>query len=144
MPPRRREGELVEALLSVMTDLAPGLLVFKHQDVRECGHPDWSVSGGGRTSWWEFKHGVPSFDAHGLQLLTCRRLARASFCRYVIWQESARGDAQRTLIVHPEMVHRARTHGTWDFEAERASEGLNFAFVADFILGVHFGSSHAR
>lgn len=143
MPPERRENELKIPVRNLLAVMAPGYLVFNHQDVRESGHPDWSISGDGKTTWWEFKHGVPDFDPHGLQLLTCQRLARASFCRYIIWQEGADGGNPRTLIVHPDEVRRARREKSWDLRAEQEARGFGPNFIVCYILGVHRGTRNA-
>jgi hypothetical protein len=137
-----REGELCDRQLAAIPEVfPPGFKVLRHQDVRHPGYPDWSVSANGRSCWWEFKHGTPTFDDFKLQLQTCRELARASYCRYVIWQESDAG--QNTLIVHPDEVLAARRRGSWAFHAEAAAPGFDFLFVARFMHRLHFGDLYA-
>lgn len=146
MPPAHRETPLCDELLpillvqhSLLVGPSEVIEVLRHQDVRHPGYPDWSISCGGRTSWWEFKHGTPSFDDFKLQLQTCRRLARASYCRYVIWQEAASGHNPRTMIVHPDEVLRARRANSWWFTPEDSATGFDHAFIAQFILRTHYG-----
>lgn len=79
----------------------PSFVVFSHQEVRRNGVPDISVDGNGVASRWEFKHATPYFQNRGIQLITCKRLAEANHCMYVIYYEQADGSGAKTLIVHP-------------------------------------------
>lgn len=81
----------------------PTYLAIRHEDVRTCGTPDMSLSGNGKTSWWEFKHATPNFSTTGIQELTCSQLAIKSFCRYVFYYEDVQNTV-RTYIIHPRAV----------------------------------------
>jgi hypothetical protein len=106
----------------------PEFLVFAHSDLRKYGIPDLSLSGHGRTTWWELKHATPRFATKEIQEVTCLRLARTSFCRYVIYHEY--GDTKETLIVHPSAVYGRRgivkqiayEHSFAEFDHERVWE----------------------
>lgn len=104
------ESGLKSALLKQMKILLPGFVVLAHSERVRSGVPDWSVTGAGRTTWWEFKHSAPDFMSHGIQELTCLRLAAAGYCRYVVWEE--RNGIKRTLIVHPKHL-KDLTSETW-------------------------------
>lgn len=65
-------------------------VMLSHEDVRAVGIPDKTLTGAGSTSWWEFKDKglfphLWSARSRGVQLRTCRLLARAGRCRYVAW-----------------------------------------------------------
>lgn len=95
----KNESSLKSALMrQVKLDLS-GFVALRHEDVRTAGIPDLSLTGLGRTSWWEFKHTVNGFDSTGIQELTMLRLAAAGYARYVVWEEKK--SIKRTLIVHP-------------------------------------------
>lgn len=125
----RIEGLLKAAWIKEMKKGLPHFVVLPHQDVRQSGHPDVSVTGHGRTSWLEFKHGDPHFDDTGIQELTMLRLAAAGYARYVVYIENAKGLAKRTLIVHP------KNFGS--LEPEVWAVGFDHRFVVDFIKQVH-------
>ena len=127
-----------ELMLSIKMRL-PHFLALRHEDVRTRGIPDMTVTGNGRTTWFEIKHGTPLFESEGYQELTCRRLASKGFCRYVVYRENAAGADKVTMIVHPDQVAR----GQWQMEAEVTVQGYNHTFVADYIHDTHNGSWHA-
>ena len=97
------------------------------------GLPDWSVTGNGLTSWIEFKHATPAFTSRGIQVLTCRRLAAAGRCRYVVFWENKNGD-KRTCIVHPLTVAFGNNP---TISPELFCEGHSNEFVIDFIKKMH-------
>lgn len=105
----------------------PGYVLLRHEDVRTGGIPDLSVTGVGRTSWWEFKHGTPSFETNGLQEVTCLRLAAAGICFYIIFEENL--SVKRTLIVHPRYIKELKPHA-W-------TTGFDNRFIIEFIKGIH-------
>jgi len=123
----KRETPLKAALMAEIRMALPRYQAFRHEDVRSIGIPDLSVTGHKITSWWEAKHATPDFFTFGLQELTCKRLAVAGFCRYIVWYEV--GDDLRTLIVHPRDLHSLTP------EAEAA--GHDHRFVATFMRQVH-------
>ena len=87
------------------------------------GIPDVSVTWRGKTSWWEFKHGLTIKWANALQQLTCRRLAAAGSCRVVLYEEVR--DIRRTCICTP------------DEEVEVFATGFDHRFVVDVIRRSH-------
>lgn len=97
----KREAELKAMFTRELKRQLPRFIV---QLFSSANSPDRSITGNGRTTHWEFKHGTPDFESPGGQTLFCARLAAQGHCRYVIWQEDARGGVPRTLIVHPKMV----------------------------------------
>lgn len=110
----------------------PSFVWLRHEDVRNSGYPDGSLSGFGRTSWWEFKHGDPNFDSTGIQELTMLRLSTKSFAAwYVIWLENASGNAKQTRIVHPKDFKDYLTGGT------TTCAGHDMKFVTEFMRKVH-------
>ena len=93
------ESSLKSSWMAQMKSDAPGFVAIRHEDVRTSGIPDASITGCGRTTWWEAKYGTPDFQSTGIQELTMLRLSAAGYARYVIWEE--RKGVRRTLIVHP-------------------------------------------
>jgi len=126
-PISRRENALKGALIKHLRAAFPYFVILPHQDGYTAGIPDISISGNGRTSWWECKHGTPEFKSTGIQELTCLRLARNSYCRYIIWKE--KGEDKETLIVHPLFLKMA--------DPEVHSPGFDHHFVERFIRRVH-------
>lgn len=101
----KREAALKAAFMRELEDQLPYFVV---QLFASAGSPDRSITGNRVTTHWEGKHGTPGFVSHGIQELFCMRLALQGHCRYVLWQETASGKDQRTLIVHPKMMHERR------------------------------------
>jgi len=110
-----------------------GFVALRHEDVRTAGIPDLSLTGHGKTSWVEVKHGTPDFDSQGIQELTMLRLAAAGYARYLIYLENKDGSNKRTLIVHPKKL------GTLEPEAE--CDGHNHRWVADFFMERHINGT---
>lgn len=127
----KRESQLKAAFSRRLKQQLPD---FVSMLFNTAGAPDRSISGRGRTTHWEFKHGTPDFKSPGRQELLCMRLADAGYCRYVIWQESRQGYHPRTLIVHPLMVH---TRSTWDFTPDAWCEGYDHQWLVDYINRIH-------
>lgn len=123
----RNESSLKSALMEQIKLQLPRFVALRHEDVRTAGIPDLSLTGMGRTSWWEFKHGTPDFDSTGIQELTMLRLAGSGFARYVIWQE--RNGILRTLVVHPKHVD--------DLMAEESCIGFDHRFLVGYMKQVH-------
>lgn len=130
----KRESELKSAFLHELKRSLPGFEAIRHEDVRTSGTPDLSITGAGRTSWWEFKHCTPRWTGHELQELMCHRLAVAGYCRYVFWWESASGLGQRTMIVHPRTV-RERTG--WQVVPEEVCPGFDHRWLVQQVKAVH-------
>lgn len=132
---KKREAELRKAFHA---HLPPGLLrVVSHQHVRESGHPDVHISGNGIVSFLEYKHATPDFDCSGIQLLECLRENQHSFCRYILWWESADGRNPKTMVVHPREIKLSRDAGRWTFRAEAETAGFDHRWLAKYILARH-------
>jgi hypothetical protein len=123
------ESKLKSKLMLRVKERLPGFVALRHEDVRSSGHPDISMTGFARTSWWEAKHGTPDFESQGIQELTMRRLAAAGYARYIVWEE--RRGIRRTLIVHPKHI------GTDPLIAEASCVGFDHDFVIDCIRKAH-------
>ena len=121
------ESSLKSGLMKELKAHLPGFVALRHEDMRSAGIPDLSLTGCARTTWWEFKYGMPSFKGSGIQELTMLRLAAAGYARYVVWEEKR--DVKRTLIVHPKQV------GTMD--AEAWCTGFDHRFVVEFMKKAH-------
>lgn len=109
-------------------------LAIAHSDLWKSGIPDLSISGHGRTSWWELKHATPNFATKEIQEITCLRLAKLSFCRYIIYYEH--DGSKETLIVHPNNV-RGRRGVMRDIAYEVWIKGFDHASVVRYIQAVH-------
>jgi hypothetical protein len=127
----KREAELKVAFMAELRSRAPGFVTLRLLDA---GAPDRAIVGGGRTTFLEFKHGAPAFDSPGLQELACMRLEAAGECRYVIWQETAAGAGQRTLIVRPRDVHR---RSGWSLDAEETFMGFDHRSAVQWLKEKH-------
>jgi hypothetical protein len=131
----KHENRFKRRLVREITDtLGPSWLPLTHTEPRIYGRPDITLSGAGRTTWWELKHATPNFTTMDIQELTCRRLAEASFCRYILFYEH--DDNKSTIIAHPNEVygHKGKTRGlvyelTWD--------GHNYPALVDYMRDVH-------
>lgn len=129
----QREGELKSQFSTQMKLVLPEYIV---QHFATAGSPDRSITGGGRTTHWEFKHGVPNFDCKGDQLLMCRRLNVQGHCRYVVWQEGGTGLGPRTLIVTPQAIHQRIG---WTVKAEAICDGYNMSWLVEQVRKAHHG-----
>ena len=124
----KQEANLKAALMRALRDVLPDFVHQRHEDRFSSGWPDISVSGYGRTSFWEVKHADPRFSSNGLQELTCLRLALASFhCRYIVYHENH--GIKRTLIVHPNHIG--------DLLPEFSCAGFNHTWLVEQIRKVH-------
>lgn len=128
------ETLLKSALMPVIKKAMPSYVVFRHEDVRNGGHPDFSVSGNGLGSWWEVKHATPKFGTKGNQEFFCRELARETFCRYIIYFDGE--DQHKTYIIHPREVFGKKGR-VEEMEIEARAAGHNHYFVAWYIQQVH-------
>lgn len=134
----KREAELKSAFGAELKRQLPYFYTLLHATRAA---PDRSITGGGRTTFWEMKHGTPGFESPWNQELMCIRLAHAGYCRYIVWQENARGGNQRTLIVHPDEIRRvvgdSFRRRTWRLNAEAWCDGFDYRWLVDFIRRVH-------
>jgi hypothetical protein len=131
----KREDDIKQAFWARFKVLYPAYFVLSHQEVRKAGYPDNSVSGYAKTSWWEFKHATPNFLSPMIQEMTCARLARFSYCRYIIFYESR--EQLQTLIYHPRMILGNKGVFKLLGEFEVCFNGFAFDDVAAFINNVH-------
>lgn len=132
----KRESELKSILMAEFKICLPRFVALRHEDVRKNGTPDISVTGAGRTSWLEVKHGTPHISSRGNQEATCIQLAHAGFCRYIIYWESASGDIKRTYVVHPRSLRELM--GSWAPGAAEASvSGFDHRFIVDYLRQIH-------
>lgn len=127
----KREGELKAAFGRELKRVLPTFYVLLHSTG---GAPDRSITGGGKTTLWECKHGTPDFESQGNQELLCERLSVAGYCRYVIWQEDAHGGGKRTMIVHPRGV---RLRSGWHVVPEAFCVGYDMLWLVRYIAKVH-------
>lgn len=134
----RRQRELFDA------ELPRSFVVRKHADYATSGDPDFSITGNGMTSWWEFKHAVPRIKGTEIQRIKAQRLELAGYCRYVVFQRN--GPVAATHVVRPRdvgangwFVPETLEDGT---QATAAGED-NYAFVLDFVRRVHRVASRA-
>ena len=118
------ESELKSQLVRMLKKMAPALVVFRHEDIRTAGIPDMSVTGGGRTTWWEYKFADPDIEDTELQRRTCLLLNRVGFCRYVVWSRTEDGD--HTFVMVP-----------GDAGIEAQCVGFSMAWLAAYIYSVH-------
>lgn len=118
------EGKLLAPCLKLMRAELVGFVIIKHGDGFTSGVPDVSITGNRRTSWLEFKHGPKIKWAHGLQQLTCQRLAEKGFSCHVVLYEEAE-EHRRTLILTPDEIIIG------------SAPGFNHQFVVDFVRSLH-------
>ena len=126
----KREAELKSLFGKELRRQLPGFYLLQYSTN---GAPDRSVVGAGRQTNWEMKHGTPDFDSPGDQELMCARMAQASHCRYVVWQEQ-RG-VQRTLIVHPKDV---MNRSGWNLVPEVFCVGFDMRWLVAQIRIAHY------
>lgn len=124
----KQESTLKSRFLAELR-LFPGFVIIRHEDVRTSGIPDLSLTGYGKDSWIEIKHGTPDFQSEGIQELTMLRLAGAGYARYLIYREDKNGQSKKTMIVHPTHIK--------DLEAEAWCIGHNHKWAAEFFRKRH-------
>lgn len=122
-------ADLIEELRKI-----PYFVTEKHADRFKYGTPDLAVTGLQFVSRWEAKFANPDFEYEEIQSLTCRRLAKFGYCRYIIFAPCPDGTVV-VYVVHPENLQK------WDFpsswEASMRADELPL-----FILRKHY--EHAR
>ena len=80
------EAGVTRKLVTALIQHMPHALVLRHVVRFSAGIPDLSVSGGGRTTWWEVKLANPGCTSKEIQQYICARLDSANFCRYLIYE----------------------------------------------------------
>jgi hypothetical protein len=119
------EAILKAALVAHLRKNLPGFVIIRHEDRLTSGVPDISVSGNGRTTWWEVKL-APGFKSKGIQKLTLLKLSLSGYARYIIYDKSG-----SVYIVQPKDLD------CWDIDYSMKSIVDNHASVCGFIQGVH-------
>lgn len=134
------EHTLTKALLDRLRHRLPkSFVITKYADGSTAGIPDFSVDGNKFTSWWEIKHAKPRIVGTELQLVECKRREVASFCRYIVYQDS--GLFRYTGIVKPSQVG---ANGYFPFEQSVQKEA-DHDFILNYIETVHgCGSTPSR
>lgn len=88
----RTESQITLSLLKSLRAAMPEAMVFKHTDLRHGGMPDFSVTVGERTTWWEAKRQGEKLTP--LQRATMSRLRLA----YIIYYFE---DGSYTIVKNP-------------------------------------------
>lgn len=126
------EHTLLKSLLDKLRHRLPKSFdITKYADGSTAGIPDFSVDGNKFTSWWEAKHAKPRIEGTELQLVKCKRKEIASFCRYIVYQES--GIFRYTGIVKPSEVG---ANGFFQFE-ESVQREADHDFILNYIERIH-------
>ena len=124
------EATLTSDLREVLLAGLPGSVFFKHHDGSTSGVPDFTLTWRRITSWGEVKfYDDRDFDCPELQNITCRKLATAGLCYYLIYER--RKGVDRTLIVAPKDMERWR-------EAKDVTMGFNHHWVMRRIAYLHY------
>lgn len=129
--------------------------VVRISDRLRSGTPDITTTACKMTSWEEVKVAKPNVDMRGktkgVQHATCKKLAKAGWCWYIIYQEISKIDLSlgvkhrlnadydkeyMTYIVHPEDL---KADGTFDHVAK--FEGIDHVGVALWIRKIHEAGS---
>lgn len=121
------ESDPCRALVSHLRTSLTGYLVFRHEDRAASGIPDISVTGFGKTSWWEVKLADPTFDQTGLKHYRMCQLAGAGLAYYIIFEEHTTREA--TFIVRPQLLSQWRNGEYWP--------GFDYAAVEQFMRRLH-------
>ena len=96
----KREAYLKSRFTETLKAKCPDLISLQ---LATRGAPDRLIVGWFRSSFWEFKHGTPRFEAPDLQRLMCMRLERSGVpCHYVVWLEER--NVKTTHIVAPKRI----------------------------------------
>jgi hypothetical protein len=131
------EADLKRELMKLLRLHRPQWVYIRHEDRFTSGIPDLSVTGNGRTTWWEVKlvkDGKDIVDKKIQEGITTR-LAENGFCAYIIYEVWF--GRKRTHIIHPndlklvkngvDMLHVDGFHQT----------GHDHAWVMSYIMGAH-------
>ncbi len=143
---KKREDELKAQLFDEARKLPTSYFLLPIQDVRKSGTPDFTFNGANRTSWWEVKHATPNFESPGIQEVTCHRLARTSFCRYIIYVDTAVKWAtgikreKFAVILHPKFVFQQKGKLDWNaalFIADAVFNRFDHEGIVQHMLKAH-------
>lgn len=136
------EATLKQALCQDLRTLTKSV-VLRHEDVFRAGNPDISVTWSGLTVWLEVKYDTKTrrMESRGIQNLTCRQLALAGWCFYVIYEDL---EEKQTLIVDPENFENGRIVNR-DFNkywGQGIAKGFSHSSVTNFIRNLANGHHH--
>lgn len=113
-------------LLAFLRKELKKFVIIRHEDRFTKGIPDLSVTGEGKTSWWEIKLLNPRLISSSVQELTMIKLAEAGIAFYVLFDVKLR----ETRIVEPR-------HLRYPEFAALVAPGFNSHAVSRFIYDVH-------
>lgn len=123
------ETKLKAALVETIRARIPSAIVFRHEDKLTHGIPDISITGYKKTIWIEAKFANPGFKSRGIQELTMRRLARAGYAFYVVWEINVLNQAFTYIVPTQEI---GASTGSW----ENFRAGFDHRFITDYISEV--------
>lgn len=143
----KRESELKAALVKAVAIADPSLLVLQLQESNRAGVADVLIAGYRAITLWELKHATPLFASPHIQQITCRQLAKAGHCRYIVYAEQAYNSRRSIRVVHPDEVFRVDVeHKKLDFRlmtpiVSYESISYDHQLIAAYIVSVHKGTS---
>lgn len=132
------ESKFKSDIMKGLEQRVPDGIHLRLEDRSTSGVPDIVSTFNGMSSWWEAKIARPKIETNrgGIQRLTCRRLARYGYCRYVVAVEVGR-IIKATYVVTPDDLR----HINYDFamlpEVGLKILGYQPDFVVQCILGAH-------
>lgn len=122
------EAELQSDFVKGARVKLPEFIVIPHRNPSEAGTPDLSITGLGRTSWWELKLARPVIRARGVQDIMLARLHTRGVARYLIFRDHH--GQKTTHIVTADRV----ANGTW---VEFGVPGWSLNFIFDYVRTLH-------
>jgi len=122
------EKSLKADLVRELRSRVPWVVLRLETGQTTSGVPDIVVVGNHYTSWWEVKYADPDFTSKGIQELTCLRLAKHGFCRYIIYSKV--DDNKEIYIVPPSEFAK------WQQSVNRRA-GFDHNWVCDYIIRAH-------
>lgn len=83
---KKHETEFQSELVRLSKTVLPDFIVLQHRNPAEAGTPDLSMTGLGRTGWYELKcsRKPPTLRTRGVQDVTMARLSTRGLARYII------------------------------------------------------------
>ena len=122
------EVELYGKTRDMMKRWMPSRYVsFKFNDMKTSGIPDMVLVAGTVVSWWEFKfNDEDGFQWEGIQHLTCCRLNRESYCRYIVYDKSTKCIYIVEPAKVPEFVKTVNTSRPEHFEVGIENKGTTY------------------
>lgn len=108
---------------------------LKFNDMKTGGIPDMGLAGNHIMSWWEFKYDDEdgfSWVQGDIQHLTCCRLNRELYCRYVVYHKASKN----IFIVVPTEMHRYVSEGHYE-EVIPAKGTYDHYGLVQFMRKVH-------